>query len=94
MNKSELLAEIKAAGSYSSQADAEQALKAVAETIVNVVASGKEVNIPKFGKFVPALQKGKTGTIPGTDKTYTTQDRMVPKFKASSVFKDAVATGN
>ena len=39
------------------------------------------------------LLKGKSGKVPGTDKTYTTQDKMVPKFKAGKGLKDRVAAG-
>ena len=46
-----------------------------------------------FGSFSSSLQKGKSGTVPGTDKSYTTQDKMVPKFKAGKGLKDRVAAG-
>ena len=93
MKKNELLAAIKAAGSYKSLADAEHALKAVTTTIKDALVVGTEVAIPGFGKFESVLQKGKSGKVPGTAKTYTTQDKRVPKFKASSAFKDLVAAG-
>jgi len=47
-----------------------------------------------FGSFDVTLQKGKSGIVPGTDQTYTTQDKMVPKFKAGKGLKDRVAAGN
>ncbi|MDD3060674.1 MAG: HU family DNA-binding protein, partial [Sulfurimonas sp.] len=31
--------------------------------------------------------------VPGTDKTYTTEDKMVPKFKAGKGLKDRIAAG-
>lgn len=46
-----------------------------------------------FGSFGASLQKGKSGKVPGTDKTYTTKDKMVPKFKAGKGLKDRVAAG-
>jgi len=58
------------------------------------IAKGDEVAIPKFGKFVTQMQKGKSGTVPGTTKTYTTSDKMVPKFKATSGLKDLIASGS
>ena len=61
--------------------------------ITGAVASGETVEIFGFGKFLPALQKGKSGKVPGTDKTYTTADKMVPKFKAAKAFKTSVAAG-
>ncbi|HEX5671029.1 MAG TPA: HU family DNA-binding protein, partial [Sulfuricurvum sp.] len=38
-----------------------------------------------------SLQKGKSGTVPGTTKKYTTSDKMVPKFKPGKSLKDSVA---
>ena len=43
--------------------------------------------------FVTALQKGKSGKVPGTDRTYTIEDKYVPKFKASKVLKEKIAFG-
>lgn len=43
-----------------------------------------------FGALKTALQKGKTGTVPGAEKTYTTEDKIVPKFKAGKGLLDAV----
>ena len=37
--------------------------------------------------------KGKTGKVPGTNKTYTTSDKMVPKFKAGKNLKERVEAG-
>ena len=69
--------------------DGEAVIDKLAATIIAGVQAGQTVDISRFGKFVPALQKGKSGTIAG--KAYTTQDKVVPKFKASKAFKDSVA---
>lgn len=61
--------------------------------ITAAVAAGDSVELFGFGKFLPALQKGKSGTIPGSTKKYSTADKMVPKFKAAKAFKTAVAAG-
>ena len=53
----------------------------------------KDVSLVGFGSFNAALQKGKSGKVPGTDKMYTTEDKMVPKFKAGKGLKDRVAEG-
>ena len=51
------------------------------------------VSIAGFGIFEVVLQKGKTGKVPGTTQTYTTNDKFVPKFRAAKVLKDRVAAG-
>lgn len=63
------------------------------DTIITEVKNGNEVTLYGFGAFKSSLQKGKSGKVPGSDKTYTTQDKMVPRFKAARAFKDAL-TGN
>jgi len=68
-------------------------IESVFSHIVASVSNGDEVSIPKFGKFISALQKGRTGTVPGTTKTYTTSDSRVPKFRPSSSFKEYIAYG-
>jgi len=53
-----------------------------------------EAAIKAFTEAVTtALVKKEDGKVPGTDKTYTTQDKMVPKFKAGKGLKDRVAAG-
>ena len=55
---------------------------AVFEMIKAAVADGNEVSIPKFGKFKSVAR---AGIIPGTTNKYST---TIPKFKASSSFKE------
>jgi len=63
--------------------------------ITGKLASGTAVSINDFGKFESTLRKGRSGTVPGSNppRTYTTQDKMIPAFKASSVLKQSVAEG-
>ena len=42
-------------------------------------------------KVIAGKDKGKEGTVPGTNKKYKTKDKFVPKFKAGKGLKDAVA---
>ena len=76
-----------------SNAAATRILDFIEAKVKEQVAAGNEVAFSqKFGKFYPVTQKGKTGKVPGQPgKTYTTQDKQVPKFKASKAFKEAVA---
>ena len=92
MNKKQLIDAIAKTAECTKKEAAEQ-LANVTTTIAASVTAGLEVSIPGFGVFKPALQKGKSGKVPGTDKTYTTADKIVPRFKAGKAFKDAVAAG-
>jgi len=93
MNKSEFVELVQTSGSYKTKVEAESAIKAFTEAVSVALANKEDVSLVGFGSFTAALQKGKSGKVPGTDKTYTTQDKMVPKFKAGKGLKDRVAEG-
>lgn len=93
MTKKDLIASIATENTNVTKKDITTIVDSVFTGIAKVVTSGEEVSIPNFGIFKASLQKGKSGKVPGTDKTYTTQDKMVPKFKASKPFKLSVAAG-
>ena len=93
MNKAQFVELVQERGSYKTKVEAENAIKAFTEAVVEALVKGEDVSLVGFGSFAAALQKGKTGKVPGTDKTYTTQDKMVPKFKAGKGLKDRVASG-
>ena len=92
MNKQAIIDAI-ASDNEITKKDATSILNNLTATITKAVATGATVELAGFGKFLPALQKGKTGTVPGSTKKYTTSDKMVPKFKAAKAFKDSVAAG-
>jgi len=93
MNKSEFVELVQSSGEYKTKVEAESAIKAFTEAVSVALAKKEDVSLVGFGNFTAALQKGKSGKVPGTDKTYTTQDKMVPKFKAGKGLKDRVAEG-
>ncbi len=94
MTKKELINTLSNEFLFLNKSQTTSVVENVFEVIKQAVASGETVDIFGFGKFVPTLQKGKTGKIPGTEnKTYTTQDKMTPKFKSAKAFKDAVSKG-
>ena len=93
MNKAEFVELVQSSGAYKTKIEAEGAIKAFTEAVSVALAKKEDVSLVGFGSFVSTLQKGKTGKVPGTDKTYTTQDKMVPKFKAGKGLKDRVAEG-
>ncbi|MBN2895549.1 MAG: HU family DNA-binding protein [Campylobacterales bacterium] len=93
MNKSQFVELVQKNGGYKTKVEAEAAIKAFTEAVTEALVAKEEVSLVGFGSFVSSLQKGKNGTVPGTDKSYTTQDKLVPKFKAGKGLKDRVASG-
>ena len=93
MNKSEFVELIQKRGNYKTKLDAETAIKAFTEAITTLLVAKDEISLVGFGSFSTALQKGKSGKVPGTDRTYTTEDKIVPKFKAGKNLKDKIAKG-
>jgi DNA-binding protein HU-beta len=73
-----------------SQKDAEKAFNGVFDAIANSLLSGEEVSIPKFGKFVPAVQGARTCRNPKTGDTIEVPEKKAIKFKPSKTLKDFV----
>ena len=94
MKKDEFVELVKKQGGYATKAAADTAIKAFTGAIIEALSKKEDVSLLGFGSFSAVLQKGKTGKIPGSDKTYTTQDKMVPKFKAGKNLAEKVAAGN
>ena len=93
MNKAQFVELVQERGSYKTKVEAEAAIKAFTEAVTSALIKKEDVSLVGFGSFTATLQKGKSGKVPGTDKTYTTQDKMVPKFKAGKGLKDRVEVG-
>ena len=93
MNKAEFIELVQTSGSYSTKIEAEAAIKAFTGAVTTALVNKDDISLVGFGSFNAVLQKGKSGKVPGTDKTYTTEDKMVPKFKAGKGLKDRVAAG-
>ncbi len=93
MNKAQFVELVQECGDYKTKVEAEAAIKAFTDAVTAALVKEEDVALVGFGSFTASLQKGKSGKVPGTDKTYTTQDKMVPKFKAGKGLKDRVAAG-
>jgi DNA-binding protein HU-beta len=91
MNKAQFVELVQKNGGYKTKVEAENAIKAFTDSVTSALVSKEDVTLVGFGSFAAALQKGKSGVVPGTSKTYSTKDKMVPKFKAGKGLKDAVA---
>ena len=93
MNKAQFVELVQETGNYKTKIEAEATIKAFTEAVTIALVQREDISLVGFGSFVATMQKGKSGKVPGTDKTYTTQDKMVPKFKAGKGFKDRVEAG-
>jgi len=91
MNKAQFVELVQKCGDYNTKVEAEKAIKAFTDAVTEALSQNEEVSLLGFGSFSAILQKAKTGKVPGTDKTYTTQEKLVPKFKAGKGLKDRVA---
>ncbi|MBD3842115.1 MAG: HU family DNA-binding protein [Campylobacterales bacterium] len=93
MTKPEFIELVKAAGEYKTKTEAENAINAFTEAVTKALSSKESVSLLGFGSFEASLQKGKEGKVPGTDRTYKTEDKYVPKFKPGKTLKDRVEAG-
>jgi len=93
MNKAQFVELVQESGNYKTKIEAEAAIAAFTTAVTTALVNREDISLVGFGSFNAALQKGKSGKVPGTDKTYTTEDKMVPKFKAGKGLKDRVAAG-
>jgi DNA-binding protein HU-beta len=66
-------------------------LRAAFEIIGQAVASGEEVSVPQFGKFIPVDKPARTGRNPHTGDAIEIPAKKVIKFRPSSVLKTVVA---
>ena len=88
MNKTELVAAV-AEKAEISKKDADSAVKAVIESIIEAVASKDKVQIVGFGTFEARERKEKIGKNPRTGEEIKIAASVVPAFKAGKAFKDA-----
>ena len=89
MNKTELVAAV-AEKAEISKKDADSAVNAVIESIIEAVASKDKVQIVGFGTFEARERKEKIGKNPRTGEEIKIAASVVPAFKAGKALKDAV----
>lgn len=90
MNKAQFVELAQANGNYKTKVDAENAIKAFTDAVTQILVAKDDIALVGFGTFAIFLQKGKSGKIPNTNHTYTTEDKIVPKFSATKTLKDKV----
>lgn len=89
MKKTELIAAV-AEQSGLTKKDAEKAVNAVVDTIINAVAEGDKIQITGFGTFEQRQRNARTGCDPRTGNTIEIPASKVPAFKAGKSFKEIV----
>ena len=91
MNKSELIASI-AEKSNLTKDQAENALKAVFETITDVMVKQDKVMIPGFGGFSTKIRAERKGRNPSSGKEMIIPKAIVANFKVAIQLKEIINT--
>ena len=89
MNKTELIAAVAEQAGLSKK-DADKAVNAALDIIVDTVAKGDKVQIVGFGNFEVRTRSARTGLNPRTKEPIDIPASKLPAFKAGKSFKDAV----
>lgn len=89
MNKADIISNVhETLGT--SKADAERAVDAVINSIVESLKNGEEVSIASFGIFEAKMRSAREGRNPRTGESITIPAMKVPKFRPAKALKDAV----
>ena len=89
MNKTELIAAVAEKANLSKK-DADSAVNAVIDSIVEAVAANDKVQLVGFGTFDVRERNERKGRDPRTNKEITIPASKVPAFKVGKAFKAAV----
>lgn len=89
MTKTELIVSI-AEKAGISKADAEKALNALQESIMDAVKNGEKVTLVGFGSFEQRQRQARVGRNPQTGEKLNIPASKVPKFIPGKAFKKAV----
>ncbi len=91
MNKAEFIELVREVSDFSTKKEAEMAVNGFVAAVEKALSKKQTIELVGFGKFEAVMQKGKEGKVPGSNKTYKTKDKYVPKFKPGKGLKDLVA---
>ena len=89
MNKKELVEKISTKSGIS-KTQAEKALKAFEDSVIEALSSGDKVTLVGFGTFGISNRKARKGRNPQTGQEITIPAKKTPKFTAGKVLKEAV----
>jgi len=89
MNKAELIAAI-ASQVELSKTKVGEVIDALTETVTKTICDGEPVRITGFGTFEPRPRRAKSAINPRTGERIPMGARVVPAFRPSAEFKEAV----
>jgi DNA-binding protein HU-beta len=89
MNKAELIAAI-ATQVGLSKTKVGEVIDALTETVTKTICDGEPVRITGFGTFEPRPRRAKSAINPLTKQRIMVASRVVPAFRPSAEFKEAV----
>jgi len=89
MNKAQLVAAI-AENAGLTKKDAEKALGAFENVVIETLKKGEKIQLVGFGTFEVAERNARTGINPQTKKKIKIAASKAPKFKAGRGLKDAI----
>lgn len=90
MNKGELIDAIAEKASITKK-DADVALSAAVDAIIEAVAAGEKVTLVGFGTFESRSRQEREGRNPSTGQPIKIPATTVPAFSAGKIFKAKVA---
>lgn len=90
MNKTELIAAV-AEKAGMSKKDADKAVNAFVEAVVEAVSAGDKVQLVGFGTFEVRNRAARIGRNPRTKEEIRIPASKLPVFKAGKTFKEAVS---
>lgn len=90
MKKSELIASV-AERACLAKVDAEAAINALLEVVIEAMKEDKTVSLSGFGSFSTAIRPARTVRNPRTGESIELEETKIVKFKIGKNFKEAVA---
>ena len=72
------------------KADAERAVDAMVDSIVDSLKGGDEMSVAGLGIFSTKMRPARTGRNPRTGESIQIRAMRVPKFRPAKALKDAV----
>lgn len=93
LRKAELIAEI-AERANLTKADANRALTALQDTVIEAVVDEKRVSLTGFASFTPSVQSARNGRNPRTGEKIFIPERRGVLIRPLKAFKDALQESN
>jgi len=90
MNKADLI-DFVAENADTTKKNAKQIIESVLEGITTGLVTDAKVGLVGFGTFTAVKKAARTARNPKTGETIDVPAKVVPKFKASAILKEAVA---